>query len=67
MPEAILARELEIDYASICMVVNSAAGLGDQPISEQEVIRESVKMASDVSEILVSVILSGEEGLEREP
>ena len=62
MPEAILARELEIDYASICMVVNAAAGLCDQPISEEEVIRESAKMASDVSEILVSVILSGEEG-----
>lgn len=33
MPEASLARELGIVYASVCMVVNPAAGLGDEPIS----------------------------------
>jgi 5'-methylthioinosine phosphorylase len=33
MPEAALARELGLAYASICMVVNPAAGLADQPIS----------------------------------
>ena len=29
MPEACLARELGIDYASVCVVVNHAAGRGD--------------------------------------
>ena len=29
MPEAALARELGIDYASVCVVVNHAAGRGD--------------------------------------
>jgi len=29
MPEAGLARELGIDYASVCVVVNPAAGRGD--------------------------------------
>lgn len=33
MPEAALARELGIAYASICMVVNAAAGLGDIPLT----------------------------------
>lgn len=33
MPEAALARELGIAYASVCMVVNPAAGLADDPIS----------------------------------
>ena len=33
MPEAALARELGLAYASICMVVNPAAGLGEVPIS----------------------------------
>jgi 5'-methylthioinosine phosphorylase len=33
MPEASLARELGLAYACVCMVVNPAAGLGDQPIS----------------------------------
>jgi 5'-methylthioinosine phosphorylase len=29
MPEAALARELGVDYASVCLVVNHAAGRGD--------------------------------------
>lgn len=33
MPEAALARELEIAYCSVCMVVNPAAGLSELPIS----------------------------------
>ena len=33
MPEASLARELGLAYASICMVVNAAAGLDDRPLS----------------------------------
>lgn len=33
MPEASLARELGIPYASICMVVNPAAGLSDVPLT----------------------------------
>ncbi len=33
MPEAALARELDLAYASVCMVVNAAAGLDDQPLT----------------------------------
>ena len=33
MPEAALARELALPYASICMVVNLAAGLGSAPLT----------------------------------
>ncbi|MFV8817383.1 S-methyl-5'-thioinosine phosphorylase [Haliea sp. E17] len=33
MPEAALARELGMRYASVCMVVNPAAGLGDELIT----------------------------------
>ena len=32
MPEAALARELGLDYASLCIVVNPAAGRAPQPI-----------------------------------
>ena len=34
MPEAALAREAGIRYASVCIVVNWAAGIGDEPITE---------------------------------
>jgi 5'-methylthioadenosine phosphorylase len=33
MPEAALARELGVDYASVCVVVNHAAGRGDSTAS----------------------------------
>lgn len=37
MPEAALARELGLDYASLCIVVNWAAGLASAPISLEEI------------------------------
>ena len=41
MPEASLARELGLAYASVCMVVNPAAGKSDQPIS-LDMMRETL-------------------------
>lgn len=37
MPEAALARELGMDYAMLCVVVNPAAGRSDQPITLEEI------------------------------
>lgn len=37
MPEAALAREAGMDYASLCVVANAAAGLEDEPISEDAI------------------------------
>ena len=37
MPEAALARELGLEYASICLVVNPAAGRSEAPISMQQI------------------------------
>ncbi len=39
MPEAALARELGLCYASLALVVNWAAGKGDGPITMQEIER----------------------------
>ena len=39
MPEAALARELGLDYASLCLVVNPAAGRGDSLISMDDIHR----------------------------
>ena len=47
MPEAALARELGLAYAAICMVVNPAAGLGDQPIS-LDMMREILEREAEV-------------------
>jgi len=37
MPEAALAREVGLDYASLCLVVNWAAGLTPNPITMAEI------------------------------
>ncbi|MGD9020470.1 MAG: S-methyl-5'-thioinosine phosphorylase [Lysobacterales bacterium] len=37
MPEAALAREAGLDYASLCVSANWAAGVGDGPVSLQEI------------------------------
>jgi 5'-methylthioinosine phosphorylase len=39
MPEAGLARELGLRYAAVCLSVNRAAGRGEGPISEVEIVQ----------------------------
>ena len=51
MPEASLARELEIEYASLALSVNWAAGLSEAPITLQdihEVLEGGMKFVSAV-------------------
>jgi 5'-methylthioinosine phosphorylase len=56
MPEASLARELELAYASVCMVVNPAAGLGDEPISLQMMRATLVREAAVVRTLLLALL-----------
>lgn len=37
MPEAALAREAGLDYASLCVVANAGAGMEDGPITEDDI------------------------------
>ena len=37
MPEAALARERNIPYASLCVVVNKGAGINDAPVALDEI------------------------------
>jgi 5'-methylthioinosine phosphorylase len=52
MPEAALARELRLPYASICMVVNPAAGLSDMPLTLDAMREILVREASVVRQLL---------------
>lgn len=58
MPEAALARELDIPYASICMVVNPAAGLGDLPLT-LDMMREILDREAAVVRELLAELLQG--------
>jgi len=52
MPEAALAREAGMDYASLCVVANAAAGLGDEPISEDAIHQVLARAMQKVRQIL---------------
>lgn len=61
MPEAALARELGLAYAAICMVVNPAAGLGDQPIS-MAMMRDILDREAGVVHDLLERVLGSRQG-----
>lgn len=56
MPEACLAREAQIQYASICAVVNWGAGLTDSPISMEEIGEVVALGMNNVRAILIAAL-----------
>lgn len=53
MPEAVLARELDIEYAAVAFVVNQAAGLGDgKVITMEEIITHMERGVKKISTLL---------------
>ena len=61
MPEASLARELELAYASVCMVVNPAAGLGQGPIT-LEAVRQVLLREAEGVRVLLRALLAARYG-----
>ena len=59
MPEAALAREVEIAYAHIAVVANAAAGRGDGPITMDE-IRASLEVGTARASRLLEAWLAGD-------
>lgn len=58
MPEASLAREMGLAYASVCMVVNAAAGLDDKPLT-LEMMRETLQQEAAVVRRLLAAVAAG--------
>lgn len=57
MPEAVLARELEVDYASLALVANWAAGCGDQAeISLDEIFANLEQATAQVPPIIAAML-----------
>lgn len=52
MPEAALARELGLEYAALCLVVNWAAGLADQELSLAEMRQVLADGVSDIKKTI---------------
>lgn len=58
MPEAALARELDITYAAICPVINAAAGLTDGLLDETEMRAQAAVMIDSVQKLIQKVLLN---------
>ena len=56
MPEAALARELELCYASICVVANAAAGRSPEPLTMDMIEKNLVEGIGKVRKVLEKVI-----------
>ena len=56
MPEAALARELDVPYVSVALVVNWAAGLTSESISFAEITATLDSGISEVKEIIVEAL-----------
>lgn len=56
MPEAYLAREAGIDYATLAVVANWAAGLGEAELTMTEINRTLTEGLSDVQSVIAELI-----------
>ena len=56
MPEASLAREAGIDYASICLVSNLAAGIGSNELNIEQIIQNVHAATEKVTRLLQSFV-----------
>jgi 5'-methylthioadenosine phosphorylase len=56
MPEAALARELELCYGGLCVVTNPAAGLSQERLSARDVIEKMKEAEVRVKEILLNAL-----------
>ena len=56
MPEAGLARELDLAYAMIAVVANPAAGRASEPLSQDEVMRNLVAGIDSAWQLLLRVL-----------
>jgi 5'-deoxy-5'-methylthioadenosine phosphorylase len=54
MPEAALARELEVEYACLALVVNWAAGIEDRTISMQEIMANIEQGMHQIKQLLLA-------------
>jgi 5'-methylthioadenosine phosphorylase len=57
IPEAVLARELEICYAPLCFVSNMAAGIQER-LTPHEVSKVSEKFMSELEQVLMEAVKS---------
>lgn len=58
MPEAVLARELNIPYASLCLTVNPAAGKSDQLITMDAIRQVLAEGMNEIKQCIIAYLKS---------
>lgn len=58
MPEAALARELGIEYASLCLVVNWAAGVSQETLNIDDIMKTCSQGMTTIKQLLPSLCTS---------
>ncbi len=61
MPEASLARELEMNYATLSLVVNWAAGKGSGELISMEEITQLIADGSETCEMIIKAVIAAVE------
>ncbi len=56
LPELVLAREANMCYAALCLVTNFAAGLGEGPVSHDEVLQAMAELREKAVCLLAEAI-----------
>lgn len=56
MPEAALAREVQLPYASLCLVVNPAAGVSENVITMEEIHQALANSIEHVKQVLGAIL-----------
>jgi 5'-methylthioadenosine phosphorylase len=56
VPEVVLARELGLCYANIASVTNVAAGMSDEPLSHEEVLKAQAGSTKRLERLLAAVL-----------
>jgi len=55
VPEVVLAKELEMHYAGLCVVTNPAAGLKGEKLTSEEVIDLMRQKEEQIKEVILKV------------
>lgn len=59
VPEVVLARELGLCYAAVCLVTNLGAGLGTGPLTHQEVTAVVARQQQAMADLLAAALPEG--------
>jgi len=56
VPEVVLARELQLHYAGLCLVTNPAAGIAGYRLTSEEVVQMVKQKEEQIKEVILSAV-----------